>query len=421
MSEPMVVLCGYETVKEALIDHAEQFSARPYIPMLHLSTKGYGLLGPRWRSLRRFTMTSLRNFGMGNNVMERRVLAESKYLVQAVSETRGKSFQPRMLLASAVGNIISSVLFGEHFEYKDEKLQELLMSTYRYVRGTNSPLSTICNIFPVLLKIPFVRRKAFKEYTFLQTYVTKHIKYHKETLKPESPRDFMDNFLLKIKEVKHEMDPDFCDTSLIMVVTGLLTAGTDTTGSTLTFSLMVMAHYPDVQAKVQQEIDEVTKSLRLPEIMDKPQLPYTNAVLHEVQRVLDLAPTAILHAVTEDINFRGYTLPKGATVIPFLTSVLSDPSQWETPEEFNPRHFLNEEGQFRTRLAFMPFSAGKRACPGENLARMELFLLLSALLQKFTFTLPPGTQRQNVKFLSQNKRPIILSGELCAEPRSLSK
>ncbi|CAI9547885.1 unnamed protein product [Staurois parvus] len=118
-----------------------------------------------------------------------------------------------------------------------------------------------------------------------------------------------------------------------------------------------------------------------------------NAVIHEIQRVLDLAPTALFHAVTNDIKFRGYIIPKGAIIIPFLTSVLNDPSQWETPERFNPGHFLDEEGQFRNRVAFMPFSAGKRVCPGEGLARMELFLLLSALLQKFTFKLQAAPRR----------------------------
>ncbi|XP_077127581.1 cytochrome P450 2C20-like [Ranitomeya variabilis] len=421
LSEPVVVLCGYETVKDALINHAEQFSARPIIPVLYVSTEGYGMNGPRWRSLRRFSMTSLRNFGMGKKTMEIRVLAESKYLVQAVSETGGKPFNPAMFLASAVGNIISSVLFGEHFDYKDEKLQELLTSTSRHIRGFSSLLNMVCNVVPILLKFPIIKQRVFKESEFLKKFVTKYIEQHRKTLNPEAPRDFIDYFMLKIKEVEHETDPDFCDTSLLVTVVGLLAAGTETTASTLKFTLVLMAHYPDVQAKVQQEIDEVTKSLRSPEIMDKPQLAYTNAVIHEAQRVLDLAPTALFHAVTEDIKLRGFTIPKGATVIPFLTSVLQDPSQWETPEDFNPQHFLNEDGQFRTRMAFMPFSAGKRVCLGENLARMELFLLFSALLQKFTFTLPPGTERQDSKYLNLNKVEIMASAQICAVPRVLSK
>ncbi|CAI9538764.1 unnamed protein product [Staurois parvus] len=198
-----------------------------------------------------------------------------------------------------------------------------------------------------------------------------------------------------MKEVEHEKDPDFCDESLQAILVSLISAGSETTVSTLKFCLVLFAHYPDVQAKVQQEIDEVTQSLRLPRFEDRPQMPYTNAVIHEMQRVLDLTSTTLLHAVTKDIEFHGYAIPKGTIIIPFLSSVLYDPSQWETPERFNPGHFLDEEGQFRNRVAFMAFSAGKRVCPRESLARMELFFLLSALLQKFTIKLPPGAERRD--------------------------
>ncbi|XP_044151289.1 cytochrome P450 2C39-like [Bufo gargarizans] len=539
MSEPVIVLYGYETVKEALVDHRDQFSGRPTIPAMHAFSKGYDINGPRWRSLRRFTSTTLKNFGMGNKTLEMRLLSESKCLIQAMSETGGKPFNPKMFLACTVGNIISSVLFGDHFDFQDEKLQDLLAYTSRFVTAISSPLSTLCNTVPALLKVPVIRHQVLKRtkflaafvtnyikghketlnpesqrdymdhylmkmkevehemdrkpfnpkmflactvgniissvlfgdhfdfqdeklqdllaYTsrfvtaissplstlcntvpallkvpvirhqvlkrtkFLAAFVTNYIKGHKETLNPESQRDYMDHYLMKMKEVEHEMDPDFCETSLLAIVSGLLAAGTYTMTSTLKFSLVVMAHYPEIQAKVQQEIDELTKSLRLPEIMDKPQLPYTNAVIHEVQRILDLSPVALFHATTEEVKFRSYTIPKGAIVIPFLTSVLTDPSQWETPEEFNPGHFLDEDGQFRTRLAFMPFSTGRRSCLGEHMARMEIFLIFSALLQKFTFTLPPGAKRQNAKFLNSNKHQIIALGEICAELRSLSK
>lgn len=68
--------------------------------------------------------------------------------------------------------------------------------------------------------------------------------------------------------------------------------------------------YNLLSVKVQHEIDDLLQSQRLPGIEDRLQLPYTNAVIHEIQRVLDLAPTALFHAVTKDIQFRGYTLPK---------------------------------------------------------------------------------------------------------------
>ncbi|KAM9307605.1 cytochrome P450 2C29-like [Gastrophryne carolinensis] len=418
LSEPAVVLCGYETVKDALVNHGEEFSARPIMPVLYISTKGYSFTGPRWRALRRFTISSLRNFGMGKKTMASRVLEEAEYLIQAVAENEGKPFNPITPSAFAVGNIISSVLFGEHFDYKDPKLSELITYTSRHIRNTVSPLNMLCNMLPFLLKLPILRHVVFRDSDYLKNFVMKYIEEHKRTLRPGAPRDFIDYYLLKIKEMEHDEDPDFCDTSLVMVLVGLLAAGSETTASTLKYCLVLLANYPDVQVKIQQEIDDVVGSMRHPGIEDRPQMSYTNAVIHEIQRVLDLAPTALFHSVTKEIQFRGYTIPKGTMIIPFLTSVLYDPSQWETPDEFNPGHFLDEDGQFRNRVAFMPFSAGKRVCLGENLARMELFLLLSALLQKFTFKVPPGTERQDSKSLYKNKTSIIASGQICAVPRS---
>ncbi|XP_044151630.1 cytochrome P450 2C29-like [Bufo gargarizans] len=403
------------------MDNAEYFCERPYIPVVYSFSKGYDVNGPRWRSLRRFTVDFLRKYGMGKKVMEMRILEESKYLVRAVAESGGKVFNPTMALSCAVGNTMGGMMFGLHFDYKDKQLHDLLFSITKHIRGFVSPLSTVCNSLPILLNIPYIRKKVFQNTEYILRFVAESVKHHKENLNPESPKDFIDYFLLKIKEVENEVDPDFCDTSLPAMVLTTLAAGTETTAASLKFIVVLLAHYPEVQAKVQQEIDEATKNLRQPEIADRPQMPYTYAVIHEIQRVLDIAPTALFHAVNQEVKFRGYTIPKGTTVIPFLTSVLMDPSQWETPEEFNPRHFLTEDGQFRNQLAFMVYSAGKRVCPAENMARMELFLFISALLQKFTFILPPGTKRQDAKFLNLHKTEILLYAEILAEPRMLSK
>ncbi|XP_077349610.1 cytochrome P450 2C3-like [Lithobates pipiens] len=419
LTEPIVVLCGYETVKDALLNHAEEFSARPIIPTHHIASKGYSFAGSRWRPLRRFSISSLRNIGMGKKTMESRIQEETTDIIEAAAEMEGKPFNPLHILGKAVMNIMSSVLFGEHFDYKDPKLHELMSHTSRHHKNSISLLHMVCNIFPFLLKLPLLQKIAFKDTSYVYKVVLEYVKEHKRTLKPEAPRDLMDFFLLKMREMEHEADPDFCDESLLAVMVGLLAAGSETSANTLKFCLVFFAHYPDVQAKVQQEIDEVTQSLYLPGIENRPQLPYTNAVIHEIQRVLDFASFAFFHAVTKDIEFHGYSIPKGTIILPFLTSVLNDPSQWETPERFNPGHFLDEQGQFRSRVAFMPFSAGKRVCLGENLARMELFLLLSALLQKFTFKLPPGSECRDSKWLNSNKIDVICNAQLCAVPRAL--
>ncbi|NWI70083.1 CP2K1 protein, partial [Todus mexicanus] len=110
---------------------------------------------------------------------------------------------------------------------------------------------------------------------------------------------------------------------------------------------------------------------------------YTDAVVHEIQRFANIVPMSLPHETTEDVTLKGYFIPKGTYIIPLLASVLQDKSQWEKPDIFYPEHFLDSEGKFVKKDAFMPFSAGRRICAGETLAKMELFLFFTSLLQRF--------------------------------------
>ena len=191
-------------------------------------------------------------------------------------------------------------------------------------------------------------------------------------------------------QAKGNPESSFNDENLRMVVIDLFTAGILTTSTTLSWALLLMILHPDVQRRVQQEIDEVIGQVRHPEMADQAHMPYTNAVIHEVQRFGDIVPLHLPRITSRDIEVQDFLIPKGTILLPNMSSVHMDDTVWEKPLRFHPEHFLDAQGHFVKHEAFITFSAGRRSCLGEPLARMELFLFFTCLLQRFSFSVPDG-------------------------------
>ncbi|XP_075464362.1 cytochrome P450 2A4-like [Ascaphus truei] len=420
-SAPVVALCGYEVVKDALIN-SQHFSTRGSMPISERLTQGYGLIttnGERWQKLRRFTVSTLRNLGMGKRSMEQRVQEEAQHLVQAISKTGGEEFNPQILLGRSVNNVINLIVFGKRWDYEDEKFLKFLQITNNLLNFIRAPLGLVYIAFQRIMRhLPGPHQKIFQDCEEVKSFIREQMHSHRDTLDSDSPRDYIDCFLIRAKEEEGSPGGEFCEENLVYSIFDLFMAGTETTANTFQFCLLVMIHFPHIQERLQQEIDTVIGDHCSPRMENRIQMPYTNAVVHEIQRFLDVAPMALPHVVTHDTFFRGFIIPKGTTVFPLLCSVLSDPCHWETPDEFNPGHFLDHKGAFYMKAAFMPFSAGKRICPGEGLARMEIFLFLTTVLQKFTFRTANHPCTLNLGTLRRAFRKGGLSFCLKASPRT---
>ncbi|XP_067874982.1 cytochrome P450 2C20-like [Heterodontus francisci] len=386
---PAVVMCGFETVKEVLIERGHDFSGRYLFPVLKRISNGYGVAfssGERWKQLRRFSLSTLRNFGMGRKSIEERIQVEAQFLVTAIRNKKETPFSPDFPVRCAVSNIICSIVFGERFEHEDEKFLMLMERIAGISQALSSPWVQMYNNFPKIMDfLPGPHKRLFQNVTDLKNVLNKNIQSHKESYQKDFPRDYIDSFLIKMDEEKHKPNSEFTDENLLLSTMNLFLAGTETTSTTLQWAIQILVKYPQIQENIYQEICKVVGSCRGPAIEDRAKMPYTDAVIHEIQRYIDIVPMNIPHMATSDIEFRGYLIPKGTFVIPLLSSVLKATSLWETPESFNPNHFLDESGCFKTSEGFMAFSAGKRKCLGESLARMEIFLFLTTLLQNFVF------------------------------------
>ncbi|CAO2588149.1 Cytochrome P450 2J3 [Lemmus lemmus] len=415
---PSVVITGLPVIKEALTHMEQNFLKRPITPLRKRVFNDNGLImsnGQTWKEQRRFALMTLKNFGLGKKSLEQRIQEEALHLVEAIGKEKGQPFDPHFKINNAVSNIICSITFGERFEYHDSQFQELLRLLDEVTCLEASMMCLLYNVFPSIMKyLPGSHQTVFKNWEKLKLFVSHMMHCHQKDWNPVEPRDFIDAFLTEMSKCPDKTTTSFNEENLICSTVDLFFAGTETTSTTLRWALLYMALYPVVQEKVHTEIDRVIGHGRQPSPADRESMPYTNAVIHEVQRMGNIIPLNVPREVTADSTLAGFHLRKGTMVLTNLTALHRDPKEWATPDTFNPEHFL-ENGQFKKRESFLPFSMGKRACLGEQLARSELFIFFTALMQNFTFK-PSVNEKLSLKFrMGLTLSPV--SHHLCAVPR----
>nr|XP_008508619.1 PREDICTED: cytochrome P450 2D14-like [Equus przewalskii] len=398
---PVVVLNGPAAIREALVNRSEDTSDRPRVPVMeHLGLQPHaeGVIlaryGRAWREQRRFSVSTLRNFGLGKKSLEQWVTEEASYLCAAFADQAGRPFSPNALLNKAVSNVIASLTFGRRFEYNDPRFLKILELMEDFLKEAAGFLPEVLDAIPVLLHIPGLVAKVFPGQRAFMAQLDELVAEHRMTRdRTQPPRDLTDAFLDEVQKAKGNPESSFSDDNLRLVVADLFSAGMVTTSTTLAWALLLMILHPDVQRRVQQEVDEVIGQARRPEMGDQARMPFTMAVVHEVQRFGDIIPLGLTHMTSRDVEVQGFLIPKGTMLITNLSSVLKDETIWKKPFRFHPEHFLDAQGHFVKQEAFMPFSAGRRSCLGEPLARMELFLFFTCLLQRFSFSVPAGQPR----------------------------
>ncbi|XP_022095050.1 cytochrome P450 2A10-like isoform X2 [Acanthaster planci] len=382
-----VVITDPELAREAYSKKGEITGARDISTLNWLDVSGsvVYMSGSDIKPLRRLVQRSLRDFVLGKKGAETIMVKEAEHLCHFLEESieKNKVLDPRLGIQKASINIMYAFCFGQRFDYASPEMNKVALG-----------LSAVSHISCVSItrEIPFLfvaprfkdfRRGGLAYRQAMHNMVAQHV----ATLDSCHSRDLTDKLIQATS--KDDSQFSFGSDRIFRTLMDLLGAGADTTSSTLQFAIWNMAANPTVQEKVHSEILEVVDNDRTPEWADRHRLPYTCAVINETLRHMHPVPLGLFHRATQTFELGGYTIPEGAELLAPIACMNMDPEAWPDPEEFKPERFLSPDGKTVVLPdKFMPFSTGSRMCIGEGLARMEMFVFFTTMMQRFTFDLP---------------------------------
>ncbi|ESO84647.1 hypothetical protein LOTGIDRAFT_204704 [Lottia gigantea] len=397
---PVVVLNNIESVNEALLKKGAQFAGRfAFYSADQLFHNSEDIIFSRystgWKLRRKIASRAIRLF-MVNGNFNQKIEDAVKKTVDTMLKEKG-AFDPKPYLFYTTLNIIAAMCFGKCYGYEDKEYRDLLRDLDRFgeVNGDGFVFENIFPWFAGLYKTRRYRQLEVITNGFI-AFIEQKVNVHKEKFVPGQIHDFTDSLLQAAIEIEAEGEDNmtnFEPIHIVLTVLDIFFAGNDTSRQTLLYSLMYTIGVPGIQQKLQQEVDSVIGKDRYPTTDDRDNLPYSSAVLQEAMRMGPVVPAGVPHTTTCDTTLGEYEIPKDTMVIINHYAMHNDPNKWEEVDRFKPERYLDEDGKLAPKPeSWLPFSAGRRVCLGEPLAKPELQLIIASLFQRLEFSPEPGTQ-----------------------------
>jgi cytochrome P450 len=399
-----VILSTPEAIKEALKDKSQIFAGRFVPESMNIITRGVGIaLQPdleRWKRARSALQTAVTSKKAGE-VKAPPIINEEVQCTIVDFVKRAQNNQPidlRLEMKRESLNVILRAAFGFRYGSVNEEFNEV-----QYIIGKIFESISAGNPSDYM---PIFRPFFGKFVSDLQAVTDRRDKMikswvddHKKTLDASAPRDFVDEMLIKQKEI------GLTDDDIIVILWDMMAGGIDTSATSMEILIYLLINHPHVQKKLHDELDSVVGPNRLPTLDDIPKLPYLLAVICEQFRHKHFAPFGIPHATNQATTLQGYNIPKGAQVMPNLYALHHDPKYWKNPNEFRPERWLEEEKDLtkyflnaelpRSDTAsykFIPFGCGMRMCVGFGLGRIVMVLKAAMHFHAFKFESEDGAK-----------------------------
>ena len=212
-------------------------------------------------------------------------------------------------------------------------------------------------------------------------YLAKYLREHLQTYGEGLRRDFTD-YLIEIS--RHKKDASVPgEGDLEMILSDIIVAGSDTTLTSLQWTLLYLIHWHEDQDKLFKDIIKNTGNGRYRSLKDRPNLHFIRAFIHEALLFSSIVPNTVPHKTLADKMVDSCKIPKKTVVFYNIWGIHHQEEVFSEPMKFNPLRWLDKDEHFQRSKSFVLFFAGKRACLGESLARSEIFLFLTRLVRDF--------------------------------------
>lgn len=398
----MIVLNSDQAVKDLLDKRSGIYSSRPEMYIGQLVSGGLRMLlmeyGSTWRMIRKIVHNSL-NIKVAKTYVPYQDL-ENKAMLMGLLEA------PELFIDHInryTNSLTTQMIFGfRTTSIHDPKLKQLYSGFEAFSEATGTQMAAILDLFPILRSLPDallpLRRYAKKLHEKESELYIGHWLRVKQAIKNGKAQP-----CFCVDLVRAQDEHGFSDPLAAYVSGSMLEAGSDTTSATLIGFIQALLLHPSVAQTAQEELDRICGA-HLPNLSDEPSLPYIRACIKESLRWMPTAILGVPHALTQDDEYMGYRIPKGAAVLYNVWAIHMDSARHAHPSRFDPARYLGDDQTAQeaatnadpSQRDHFVFGAGRRLCQGMHIAERSLFLAVARLLWAFDVRPVEGAGKEGV-------------------------
>ncbi|RZC53129.1 hypothetical protein C5167_011987 [Papaver somniferum] len=396
-SIPALVISSTDVAKETIKTHDIVFSGRPALYCTKRLFYGcsditFAPYGEYWREIRKISILELLS---PRRVAAFRAVREEE--VSIVADFVRKASTPINLTDlsfAVINNVICRSTFGRKFGQGGGKLRSILQVTQDMVAGAKT-----ADIFPWMRwihRFDGVDAQIEKNFQQLDSFYESVIDEHLDPQRPIPELEDLVDVLLRLQK-DHSQRISFSRDQIKGILTDMFIAGTDTSTSTLVWTMTELVKNPAVMERLQEEVRSILGNKNVVEEIDLPKLNYMKSVVKETLRLHAPGPLLVPRETTDDCTINGYNVPAKTRVFFNAQAIAMDPKFWEDPEEYLPERFLTKSVDFKGQdFEMVPFGMGRRGCPGINFALVLIELVLANLIHSFDWELPVGIKKEEI-------------------------